>query len=255
MQGTPIPPPEAPEGSASETDAENHAARLDRVRLPLVWTTEKLGQGVNVSADGATASRQASGWSAQLGNEWMQGGRHPRIYTVALVLDNVLPETTIGIVGRNFFPSDWCEPLRASRHAIVVECGSGRFSVKGKSTSFVMRPLTNGARLQLTLDMQLQELTVELLGDGPGVITSSLTVEGIPAEVALCVGFCAGGPQSVRIIGCTSEKPEMLLLGKLQKDLWDEDNRIEPLPLNAKKERGMLQQQQNIAKMAAQLGL
>ena len=28
----------------------------------------------------------------------------------------------------------------------------------------------------------------------------------------------------MRIVGCKSEKPEMVLTGKLRKDLWDDEN-------------------------------
>jgi len=228
-------------------------ARLEQTRVPLAWASEKVGPAVNVSGDGMTASRSASGCGVQLTNEWMRGGRDPHIYTIALALDTVLPGTTIGIVGRNYWPSDWAEPLEKSHHAIVLECSSGHFYIKGKSTSFMLKPLTSGARLNLTLDMQVQEMTIDLVGTQPGQILSSMSIEKIPAEVTLAVGFCAGGAQSVRVIGCTMEKPEMKLLGKLKKDLWDEDNKVEPLPLNMKKERGLQQQAENIAKEALNL--
>jgi len=257
MASNTLPPPPAPNGATPAVLPLDvlppPPPRLELTRVNLLWTTEKIGPGVNVSGDGTTASRSASGGGVQLTNEWMTGGRDPHVYTIAVVLEDVLPETTIGIVGRNFWPSEWAEPLTKSNHAVVLECGTGRFSVKGKSTSFLLKPLTRGAKLNLTLDMQVQELTVDLLGTSPGQIVSSVTVENIPAEVTLAVGFGAGGPQCIRVVGCTMEKPEMKLLGKLKKDLWDEDNKVEPLPLNMKKERGMLQQQQNIANMALSL--
>ena len=57
---------------------------------------------------------------------------------------------------------------------------------------------------------------------------------------------------SVRLVGCTSEKPEMALLGKFRKDLWDDDNVQTPLVLNVKnKERGPGQLQANMEKYAA----
>jgi hypothetical protein len=83
-----------------------------------------------------------------------------------------------------------------------------------------------------------------------------LAIEAVPAEVTLVVGFCAGGPQSVRVVACTKELPEMKLLGKLKKDLWDEDNKVEPLALNVKKvEPTLLQAQQNEAKVAQSLDM
>ena len=48
----------------------------------------------------------------------------------------------------------------------------------------------------------------------------------------------------------------MKLLGKLKKDLWDEDNKVEPLALNVKKvEPTLLQAQQNEAKVAQSLDM
>mmetsp|Transcript_27479 Transcript_27479/g.69945 ORF Transcript_27479/g.69945 Transcript_27479/m.69945 type:complete len:261 (-) Transcript_27479:377-1159(-) len=229
--------------------------RLEHTIVPLAWTSEKVGPQVNVSGDGTIASRSASGHGAQCASVWFPASRDPHIFTIALALDEVLPSTMIGIVGRNYWPSDWVEPLSKVTHAIALECGTGRFSVKGKATSFVLKPLASGSRLNLIVDMQTQELTVELLGEKPGTVASSCTIENIPAEVTLAVGFSAGGPQSVRLVGCSSEKPEMKLLGKLRKDLWDEDNKVEPLALNVKREPTILQQQENIAKMAASLDM
>jgi biopolymer transport protein ExbD len=200
----PAPPPIIPEAPT----------RLEQTKVPLAWTAAKVGPAVNISGDGATASRSASGCGAQLTSEWMQGGRHPHVYHIVLALDEVMPETMIGIVGKNFWPSDWSEPLAKSLHSIVLECGTGKFFVKGKATSFMLKPLTSGARLHMMLDMQVQEMTLELLGTSPGQILSSVTIEAVPAEVTLVVGFCAGGPQSVRVVACTKELPEMKLLGK-----------------------------------------
>ena len=242
----PAPPPIIPEAPT----------RLEQTKVPLAWTAAKVGPAVNISGDGATASRSASGCGAQLTSEWMQGGRHPHVYHLVLALDEVMPETMIGIVGKNYWPSDWSEPLAKSLHSIVLECGSGKFFVKGKATSFMLKPLMSGARLHMMLDMQVQEMTLELLGTSPGQILSSVTIEAIPAEVTLVAGFCAGGPQSVRVVACTKELPEMKLLGKLKKDLWDEDNKVEPLALNVKKvEPTLLQAQQNEAKVAQSLDM
>jgi hypothetical protein len=137
----PAPPPRIPEAPT----------RLEQTKVPLAWTAAKVGPAVNISGDGATASRSASGCGAQLTSEWMQGGRHPHVYHIVLALDEVMPETMIGIVGKNFWPSDWSEPLAKSLHSIVLECGTGKFFVKGKATSFMLKPLTSGARLHMML--------------------------------------------------------------------------------------------------------
>lgn len=221
---------------AAASDESTTSARLERQDHPLQWTTEKLGPAVNVSGDGKTVSRQASGWSAQVSDTWFRGGRKPLVWTTALSLDEVQPDTMIGIVGRNYWSGagDWSGSLAASPHAIVLRCSDGRIFIKGKESTFMLCPLPSGSRLNLIMDMQVQEMTVELLGNSPGVVLSSINIDGIPAELALAVGFSNGGAQSVRIVGCASEKPEMKLLGKLRKDLCTHTRRLElrvPSPL------------------------
>lgn len=77
-------------------------------------------------------------------------------------------------------------------------------------------------------------MTIEQVGKGVGVVLSSLTLESMPSELTIAVGFAPGKMQSVRVVGCTCEKPGMVLTGKLKKDLWDDDNIQTPLPLNMK---------------------
>lgn len=77
------------------------------------------------------------------------------------------------------------------------------------------RPVKSGARLNVVIDMQIRELTIELL-DTKGTIASSITVEGIPGEVAVAVSF-GPGRHAVRLVGNETEKPAMKLLGKLRK--------------------------------------
>jgi len=239
--------------AAKAAEDETTTSRLEKQREPLQWTTEKLGPAVSVAGDGKSVSRQASGCAAQLTDVWIRGGKKPLVWTVAIALDEVLPDTVFGVVGRNFWPSDWSTPLTDSQYAVVVRCGDGRVHIKGRESSFILRQLSKGSKVNLVMDMQVQELTVEVLGKEPGVVLGSINIEGIPAELAVAVGFTSGGPQSVRIVGCVSERPEMKLLGKLRKDLWDDDNIQTPLPLNYKKERGPLQMHLQEIAVAASL--
>lgn len=220
--------------------------------VPLRFSTDKLGAGVSLNNDGALASAGAQ--VAQLGNVWIPAGRKPLVWTIAIALESIQPDTTIGIVGRNFWPAEWERTLETCTHAVVLRCGDGKVRFKGKGTSFVLKPLTSGAKLNVTLDMQTLEMTVDLLGEGPGDIVASMTIENIPSEVTVAVGFAKGAPQHVRIVGCTCEKPGMFLSGKLNKDLWDEDNVIEPLALDCQSGRGQLEQRQEEAKVAMSLG-
>lgn len=121
-------------------------------QVPLRWTSAKLGAGVSLGSDGAVAS--AGALAVQLTDVWMPGGRKPLIWTVAIALDDVQPDTMIGVVGRNFFPSDWERSLATSPHAVAMRCGDGSIRHKGKGTSFILRPLTSGARLNFIIDMQ-----------------------------------------------------------------------------------------------------
>lgn len=236
--------------------------RLEMTVVPLAFTAKKAGAGVTLDGGGKTAASDGKAVGSQLADTWMAGGRNPLIWTCAIALEEVSADTVIGIVGRNYFPSEWdgTTPLTKSTHAVVLRCGDGKVSHKGKATSFILRPLTSGAKLNLTIDLQKLELTVDLLGKDLGAggqVVSSVTVEGVPGgELTLAVGFAASGAaQRVRIVGCKSEKPDMVLTGKFRKDLWDEDNIQTPLALNVKggKDRGPQQQNEAMAMVAASL--
>jgi len=193
------------------------------------WCSSKHGAFITLSGDNKTVSRSSdSGWGVQLASEWLTKD----ITTVALALDQIEGDAFIGVVGRNFFPSDWDVPLSQTKHAVVVDCKTGRFTHKGANTSFVLRRIPSGARVNVIVDMQIREMTIELLG-AQAVPVASITVENIPGEVAIAVSF-GPGSHSVRIVGSETEKPAMQLLGKLKKDLWDDENVIAPLPLNVK---------------------
>ena len=233
--------------------------RLEEKIVPLVFTSAKMGAGVSLADDGKSVCSDGSVVGCQLADVWMANtSRNPLIWTCALELLEVTPETLIGVVGRNYYPSEWNaeNPLSKSTQAVVIKCGDGAVLHKGKGTSFKLRKLESGARLNLILDLQTREMTIELVGKSPGQVLSSLSVENVPAgELTICVGFAAGGVQQrVRIVGCKSQLPDMKLTGKFLKDLWDEDNVQKPLALNVKeKERGPEQAQAREAQVAASM--
>jgi len=242
----------------SDVTEDTKPDRLETTAVPLGFTSAKVGAGVALCDDSKTAASDGKAVGCQLADVWMAGGRNPLVWTCALVLEEVCADTLVGVVGRNYWPTSWDgeAPLATSSHAVVLRCGDGSVVHKGKGTSFVLRKLPSGSKINLTVDMQKLEMTVELLGALPGQVVSSITVEGIPSgELTLAVGFAAAGQaQRVRLVGCKSEKPEMVLTGKFHKDLWDEDNVIKPLQLNAQnRERGELQAHQNEAAVAASL--
>jgi len=214
------------------------------------WCDAKLGASITLSGDMSVCERSSqTGWGVQLASEWLTKD----ITTTALSCDQLEGEAYIGVVGRNFFPSDWNVSLGEVKHAVAINASTGRFSVKGANTSFVLRPIKSGARLNVIVDMQVRELTLELVGKD-GSVESSLAVEGIPGEVAIAVSF-GPGRHSVRLVGSQTEKPAMKLLGKLNKDLWDEENVIEPLPLNVKKSNEASVLKQKTAEIAEAMSL
>jgi len=244
-------PPAEPQPVLDISEEGGGAAnRLDNKKVPLAFTSQKTGAGVELRDDGKCAASDGAAVGCQLADVWMAGGRKPLVWTCALVLEEVAEDTLIGVVGRNHWGKPWDAeaPLTSSTHAVVLRCGDGAVKHKGRSTSLKLRKLSSGARLNIIVDMQTLEMTVEVLGKDPSQVLSSVTIEGIPSgEIALAVGFAASGAaQRVRLVGCESEKPEMHLTGKFHKDLWDDDNVIKPLQLNAlNRERGPNTAQQN----------
>lgn len=238
---------------AKDEEAAKKKAEEEEARVPLQFSREKKASAIELSADGAIAMSKGDAVGVQLCDHWMASGSKPLIYTVAVVLDDITPQTVLGVVGRNFFPSDWDTDITKSTHAVLVRCGDGKIVYRGKETSFILRKLTSGAKLNFVIDMQTLEMTIEVVGKD-GTAVSEIMVERIPSEVTFAVGFVAGGaPQSVRVVGCKKEKPGMLLMGKFRKDLWDDENVQKPLPLNTKKEHGALQAQNDEIKIASTL--
>ena len=199
--------------------------------IALTWRQDKLGDGIQLDAECTSVSRRCrNGWGVQLGDAWLTKD----ITTVAIECHEMTDDTYIGVVGRNYNPQDWNGNLAESKHAVVLHAATGRVYHKGSETSFVLRPLTSGARLIMTIDMQTRELTLELKSSGTAddaPAESTLLLEDIQAEVAACV--CLGpGEQNLRIAGCVRSKPEFKLLGKRVKDFWDEENIVPPLQAN-----------------------
>mmetsp|Transcript_34205 Transcript_34205/g.59865 ORF Transcript_34205/g.59865 Transcript_34205/m.59865 type:complete len:92 (+) Transcript_34205:3-278(+) len=69
------------------------------------------------------------------------------------------------------------------------------------------------------------------------MVDASVTVDCIPHEVSVCVGIGAGH-SVVRALGMWEEENRLKVLGKIHKDLWDEDNVIPPLPIGPKPRLG-----------------
>lgn len=182
--------------------------------------------GVSLADDGAVAERQAgSGWGVQVGDTWTSRDTT----TITLVCKRGYGEMFIGVVGRNFISQDWGVPLQSCSHAAVLELSTGKLFSKGQPAPRVLPqgPIQDGERFNLVLDMMEREMTVERLGivDGVEEVVASVSIERLPIEVALCVGF-GGDAQRVRIVSSEKQKSEFGHWKKVHKDLWDDDNKI-----------------------------
>ena len=131
--------------------------------VALTWRRDQLGDGIQLDAECTSVSRRCRhGWGVQLADAWLTKD----ITTVAIECHEMTDDTYIGVVGRNYNPQDWNGNLSESKHAVVLHAATGRVYHKGSETSFVLRPLTSGARLVMTIDMQTRELLLELKASG-----------------------------------------------------------------------------------------
>ena len=171
-------------------------------------------------------------------DRWMRAGRKALVWRVTFDFREIQSDMCIGIIGRNYLhPSNWHTRLDSSKHAVVVRCGDGAVFRKGQRVhTLVLRPLpAKGCKLRLTLDQQALELNLEVLGEERGSVLGALVVDALDtSEVTPAIGFANdGGPQSVRILSCTSEAPILSpsTRGRPSKaaDLWDDDNVVQPL--------------------------
>ena len=78
----------------------------------------------------------------QLLDRWLT----KNVTTVALRCDALGPAAFVGVVGRNYYPTPWDEPLHESRHAVVVHAdswggleGRHRFSRQSSDADDVFR--------------------------------------------------------------------------------------------------------------------
>jgi len=192
---------------------------------PMRWVDSKVGQGVRISEDKMTVSRNsADGWGVQLFDAWLaNAGAMYNLADVMLEVEQVTGGALfVGVVGRNFWPSEWDKPLVGNKHAVGVELGKGALWRKELKTDLLLGAASAGQRVHLQIDMVRQELTIDLLGPD-NVLLRSVAVGDLPAEVTVAV--CMGpGAQKLRIIGSSSATAVSEASGKQLKDLWDEDN-------------------------------
>jgi len=146
---------------------------------------------------------------------------------VDLQIEEVHAEMVLGVVGRNYRGG----PLAASKHAAVVRASDGVLVHKGADTPFVLRPLARGDKIRLNVDMRARELTLELIDSTDGAIGCAATIERIPNEVTVAVGFAssaAAAPQRVRLLSCVSDRPPNRPVTP-RMALWEDENVQTPL--------------------------
>ena len=231
----------------------------------MLWHADKLGGGITVDHERRVASRVAGsdgGWACQILDRWLS----KETTTIALCCETLGLGAEIGLVGRNYYPGSWDAPLSESRHAVVIDAKTGHVHRKGKETMLTLPDaavaanvaesfrrrlrggieggqrrgrsaavVPSGALLQLVVDMRHRELTVQLMArEAPGeepTIVSSVTIEELPAEVAVAVSF-GPGEHAVRVLGSSTEEPD----GRATSNhvaLWDECNVVPPIPMHS----------------------
>jgi len=199
----------------------------------LHWTTEKLGMGISLNSERDTVSRNTrSGWGVQLADVWLSA-RGNDAASVVLACEAIGEQAYFGVVGRNYFPGDWDTPLNESHHAVVVDASHGRSYLKQEKGSLLLQPLVSGSRIKLEVNMQLRELRVSLLNSMPSTedtVDFEIALDYLPPEVTLAVCF-GPGENRVRIESSDVERTNKHPANKQRKDLWDEDNKVEPMTL------------------------
>lgn len=196
-----------------------------------------------MSADGKTVSRAHDGkWGAQLLDTWMSAAGYDEA-AVILEFDECAGEGFVGIVGCNFNPGDWDEPLNRSMHAVAARTDSGNMSYKMRPMSLAKcAPVQPGCRVSFEVDMVACSMTMQVLGARPrrplppvgprprrpaharpphpqvlekkaegaeeAKILSSVIIEDLPVEIAVvvCFGPCKGGSFKASVVGSSCEK-------------------------------------------------
>ena len=96
-------------GGQGRLEAGGQGAERETTAVPLAFAATKRGAGVTLAEEGKSAASDGSAVGAQLADTWMAGGRKALIWTCAVLLEEVGPDTVVGIAGRNFWPSSWDE--------------------------------------------------------------------------------------------------------------------------------------------------
>jgi hypothetical protein len=93
-----------------------------------------------------------------------------------------------------------------------------------------MAPIATGegnCRFQIELNMKEQSIVCNCLSKDGETVASTVTVEGVPPEVAVAVAFGptpSGKPMSCKVIGSSSEKTGRKNR-RASQDLWDDDSK------------------------------
>ncbi|KAG8465821.1 hypothetical protein KFE25_005391 [Diacronema lutheri] len=200
--------------------------RKSKTGPPLRWTEAKVGDRVVISADKKVASRDAAdGWGVQLLDAWLAsaGDVTYNVADVMLAVEDVSGgNLMVGVVGRNFWPSDWNQPLAGNKHAVVTHAEAGAVWRKQIKTDLLLGAVQPGMRIHILIEMLRQEMTIDLLAPD-NTLVRSVSIGDLPPE--LTVAICMGpGAQKVRLVGSSTDTAVGEFLGKTNKDLWDDDN-------------------------------
>lgn len=178
------------------------------------------------------------GFSAHVADAWFSKG----IIKLSLKVEQVSSNEpfAIGLCTGNFTrqldmgaKSDKESPLATSHHAVCLQ-SDGRIFVKGAETSWTVPPLEDQSTVVFELSFLKRELTLSIAfgadGDERHVILPFTLNE------ATLVAMLTNSGQRLRIVACEAAKLDAALSkGKSVPDLWDEENKIEPIDIERKK--------------------
>ena len=150
-------------------------------------------------------------------------------FTIQLIQSQDVQIGCLNENARQTSPTD----LKRSNYFLGMDAASGICYKKGQALKLKLPPMSPGAKIQFEVNAMRQSMTMEVLPEDEGVpehrrVRTVVTLDGLPPCVVPCVGFGPAGG-SVKLIQGHVTASDDCAPTKLVKDLWDADNKIEPL--------------------------
>jgi len=212
----------------SASDLAKIFLRKQKSGPPLTWSTDKLGNGLEISSDGACLVRGPSteGHAVAMLSEFHSiAADEFDQASVIIQCEGIAPEGFVGVIGRNFLSAGSYEaPLGPDKNSSVVHFDSGVLYHKDHAPQGLsLGSMPPDVRLHFDVDARNQKMTIEVIGRN-GEIARTLLLEWLFPAFAICVGLGPGDLQKVHIVGSSTEKTKTNTKAR-SSDLWDEHNK------------------------------